>query len=55
MPKVANMTAQEFANRPERERPRTTLLGAVYLMAIGAGMIGWLALLVWCALALLGY
>jgi hypothetical protein len=55
MPKVANMTAQEVANSPERERRRTTLLRAVYLMAIGAGMVGWLCLLAWCALALLGH
>jgi hypothetical protein len=47
--------APNLAESSGKQSARTKLVWFIYLIAIGVASVGWLALLGWCALALLGF
>jgi hypothetical protein len=50
-----SIMAPNFAESSGKESVRTKLVWYIYLIAIGVASVGWLALLGWCVLALLGF
>jgi hypothetical protein len=49
------MTAQDFASRIQKPSLLSAAIRTIYLVAIGSATVGWVGLLAWCVLALLGY
>lgn len=49
------MSSVNLTEGSTKRRARTPLRWAAYLTAIGIATIGWIAFLLYCALALMGY